>query len=107
MFKHSGKKIKAFAIVLTILGFVLAAACAAAVLLTKISFGVEMNSVTRIIAAIAILILGALGSYVCGLILYSWGEMVERSKESHYILTRIASHSKESAAYLSRERMDK
>ncbi len=107
MFKHSGKKIKVIAVVLTILGFVVSLLGAAAVLMYRGEDGVQMTETVRIVTAVLTLLLGAAGSYVCGLLLHSWGEVVEKTKENNYVLSRIAAHSKESAAYLSRDRQDK
>ncbi len=107
MFKHSAKKIKVIAIVLTILGFVVSLLAAATVLMYRGETGVQLTDIVRIVAAVLTLLLGAAGSYICGLILYSWGEVVEKTKESSYVLSRIAAHSKETAAYLSRDRLEK
>ena len=105
MYKHSGKKLKAVAYVLAGLGAVISVALALALVMTRDAAipGVTLGASTRLVLAVAVFVLGLFLSWVCGLAVFGYGELIEKSKESEYMLTRIAAHSKEIIEYISRD----
>ncbi len=105
MFKHSGSKLKIVAIILAALGALLAVVAAVALVMAG-NFqllGHTMTRSLRLAAAVGIVVLGVFFSWVVGLVVHGYGELVEKSKECEYMLTRIAAHSKEIIEYISRE----
>ena len=105
MFKHSGKKLKAVAYVLTGLGAVISVALALALVMGgnfKL-LGHTFGSSTRLLIAVAVFVLGLFLSWLAGLAVFGYGELIEKAKEGEYMLTRIAAHSKEIIEYISRD----
>ena len=105
MFKHSGKKLKTVAYVLAGLGVVVSVALALALVMAgnfKL-FGHTFGASTRLALALAVFVLGLFFSWVCGLAVYGYAELIEKAKEGEYMLTRIAAHSKEIIEYISRD----
>ena len=105
MFKHSGKKLKAVAYVLAGLGAVVSATLALALVMGD-NFkllGHTFGSSQRLILAVGVFVLGAFLSWLTGLAVFGYGELIEKAKESEYMLTRIAAHSKEIIEYISRD----
>ncbi len=85
MFKHPAKKIKATAYILAAL-CVLAGAAGAYLLWT---------GTHQALAAGAAAVGGLVLAWVLGLALYGFGELIEKTKDNNYLLSRIASHTKE------------
>ncbi len=85
MFHHSGKKLKVTA-------YILAAIFAAAGIAGGYVFISGRGGTLPGVACIA----GGLAlAWVSGLALYGFGEMVEKTKDNNYLLSRIAAHTKD------------
>ena len=97
MFKHPGTKLKTVAYVLTGLGVIISVTLALALVVTgdfKL-LGHNFGASTRLVLAVAVFVLGLLFSWIAGLAVFGFAELIEKTKEGEYMLTRIAAHSKE------------
>ncbi|MBR6030138.1 MAG: hypothetical protein IKP40_13725 [Clostridia bacterium] len=101
MFKKSGTKIKLIAKIL----FWVETACVAFIALGIATapggINLSMNDPqaarskgAAIVLAVLVLILGAASAYITSLLMHAYGELVDKTKDSNYLLTRIADHTK-------------
>lgn len=84
MFKHPAKKIKATA-------YVVAALCAAG----GAAGGYLLFRGKQNLAAAAAVAGGLVLAWICGLLVFGFGELIEKTKDNNYLLSRIASHTKD------------
>ena len=106
MFKHSGRKLKKFAVVLSVLFIVLSLVAGLGTIFVSDRLFRRVgifNQMGWTIIGAGVALVGLVLSLLCGLMLYGYGEVIEKVKESEYMLTRIAAHSKEIVEYLSKE----
>ena len=102
MFKHPGKKLMTLSRVLTIAGIIASAALGALIALKAGEVTItgqdgQILSLSRsqgIILGVAVFVLGAVCSWICGLLMYSFGQLVHHTRENNYFLGRIAEHTK-------------
>ncbi len=90
MYRHTAKAIKLVANILAALG-VLASLALGALLLTGDNVriaGATLNGGARAVAGIIL-------SWVLGLLMHGFGELLEKTKDNNYLLSRIAAHTKD------------
>ena len=97
MFKHSGKQLKVAAYVMALLG--LAASIAVGLELISanrlVVLGHPMGARTSTLVGLAVMLGGVILSWVLGLAVHAFGELVEKTKDNNYLLSRIAAHTKD------------
>ena len=84
MFKHPAKKLKWTSYIAALL--CLGAGVAAAYLLYQRK---------QLIPAVAAAAAGVVLAWIVGLVVYGFGGLIEKTKDNNYLLSRIASHTKE------------
>ena len=100
MFSHSGQKLKVIAWVLFILGAVVSVALAVVLLshgafrLTLGTLVLKVSKKMSLFLSMGVLLGGAALSYICALMVYGFGELVHKTRENNYLLSRLASHVK-------------
>ena len=98
MFGHTSKTIKLVANALAILGFVLSGILGITIISSN---GLRLLGHTLIPArlsmpvGIAVIGLGCVLSWVIGLLVYGFGELLQKTKDNNYLLSRIAAHTKD------------
>lgn len=97
MYRHTSKLIKLCANIVAILG--IAASIALGLLLFGSHgitlFGDRITPVTTRILGVVVIVAGIILSWVLGLLMHGFGELLEKTKDNNYLLSRIASHTKE------------
>ena len=97
MYRHTAKAIKLVANILAALG-VLASLALGALLLTGDNVriaGATLNGGARAVAGIGVIVAGAFLSWTAGLLVHGFGELLEKTKDNNYLLSRIAAHTKD------------
>ena len=90
MFRHPAKKLKATAMVLAILGAIASVALGAGILLNA----VKIRASLKMPLGLGILLGGLALSWTVGLVLHGFGELIEKTKDNNYLISRVASHTK-------------
>ena len=96
MFRHPAKKLKVTAIVVAAL---LVAACLVAGLILITSNGItlmghKLAARTAMFGGLGVIVVGCVLAWLVGLVIYGFGELIEKTKDNNYLLSRIASHTK-------------
>ena len=99
MFKKSGTKIKLIAKILFWLGTACSILAGVGIMIGGLSVSVNgqaasVSGASGIVLGLLIIALGIVSSYISSLILHAYGELVDKTKDSNYLLTRIADHTK-------------
>lgn len=97
MYHHTSKALKITANVLAVLGIV--ASIAIGLMLFGASgvklLGHSVSAKTCRLAGVGVIAAGIVLSWVLGLLIHGFGELLEKTKDNNYLLSRIASHTKE------------
>ncbi len=91
MFRHPGKKLKLTALVVAVLGMVVSVALGGGILAGV----VKVKAAHKLPYGAGILLGGLVLSWTAGLALHGFGELIEKTKDNNYMLSRIASHTKD------------
>ena len=98
MFRHSSKLIKLVANGITALGIILSIAFGLVIINgngLKLAGHVLIPARLSMPVGIAVIALGAILSWVAGLLMYGFGELLQKTKDNNYLLSRIAAHTKD------------
>lgn len=99
MFKKSGTKIKLLAKILFWAESLIGILFGAFVMFGRLTVTINQQSFVfsgakAILAGFVLILVFIACAYVSNLILHSYGEIVDKTKDSNYLLTRIAEHTK-------------